>query len=34
VLDYTRVGARRAGDDYQDIVALDVLVEMLEHPDR
>lgn len=34
VPDYTRVGARRAGDDYQDIVALDVLVEMLEHPDR
>ena len=31
---YTRTGARRAGDDYQDIIALEVLVEMLEHPDR
>ena len=31
---YTPSGARRAGDDYQDIVALDVLVSMLEHPDR
>lgn len=30
----TRSGARRLGDDYQDIVALDVLVEWLEHPDR
>jgi len=27
----TRTGVRRAGDDYQDIVALDVLVEWLEH---
>jgi len=25
---------RRAGDDYQDAVALDLLVSMLEHPDR
>lgn len=31
---YTRSGTRRAGDDYQDMVALDLLVEMLEHPDR
>ena len=31
---YTRTGARRSGDYYQDIVALGVLVEMLEHPDR
>ena len=31
---YTRTGARRSGDDYQDIVALDILVEWLEHPDR
>ena len=30
----TRSGARRLGDDYQDIVALDVLVEWLEHADR
>ncbi len=30
----TRSGVRRAGDDYQDIVALDVLVDWLEHPDR
>lgn len=31
---YTPSGVRRAGDDYQDIVALDMLVSMLEHPDR
>ncbi|WP_157907200.1 hypothetical protein [Sorangium cellulosum] len=31
---YTRSGARRAGDEYQDIVALELLVEWLEHPDR
>jgi len=31
---YTRSGTRRAGDDYQDLVALELLVEMLEHPDR
>lgn len=31
---HTRTGARRSGDDYQDIVALDVMVRMLEHPDR
>ncbi|MFN0070835.1 MAG: hypothetical protein ACKVVP_05025, partial [Chloroflexota bacterium] len=31
---YTRSGTRRAGDDYQDIVALDLLVELLEHPSR
>jgi hypothetical protein len=32
--EYTRSGVRRAGDDYQDIVALELFVEMLEHPDR
>ena len=32
--EYTPSGVRRAGDDYQDIIALDLLVEMLEHPDR
>jgi hypothetical protein len=32
--EYTPSGVRRAGDDYQDVVALDLLVEMLEHPDR
>ncbi len=32
--EYTRTGARRSGDDYQDIVALEVLVEILEHPNR
>ncbi|MGA2145645.1 MAG: ATP-binding protein [Bryobacteraceae bacterium] len=32
--DYTRTGVRRAGDDYQDIIALDLLVEWLEHPER
>lgn len=31
---YTRSGTRRLGDDYQDIVALDLAVEMLEHPKR
>ncbi len=31
---YTRTGVRRSGDDYQDVVALQLLVEMLEHPDR
>jgi DNA polymerase III delta prime subunit len=31
---YTRSGVRRAGDDYQDIIALALLVEWLEHPDR
>lgn len=31
---YTPSGIRRAGDDYQDVEALDVLVEWLEHPDR
>jgi hypothetical protein len=31
---YTRSGARRAGDDYQDIIALSFFVEWLEHPDR
>ncbi len=31
---HTRTGARRSGDDYQDIIALDVMVEILEHPDR
>lgn len=31
---YTRTGTLRSGLDYQDLVALQVLVEMLEHPDR
>ncbi len=31
---YTRSGPRRLGDDYQDIVALDLAVEILEHPER
>lgn len=31
---YTRSGARRSGDEYQDTVALDMLVEWLEHPER
>jgi NACHT domain/Cap4 dsDNA endonuclease len=31
---YTRSGIRRAGDDYQDAVALQRMVEFLEHPDR
>lgn len=31
---HTRTGVRRAGDDYQDLVALDLLVEFLEHPER
>lgn len=31
---YTRSGVRRAGDDYQDIVALELLIEWLEHPER
>jgi len=29
--EYTRTGVRRSGDDYQDIVALDLIIEMLEH---
>jgi hypothetical protein len=32
--EFTRTGARRAGDDYQDAVALDLMVEWLEHPNR
>jgi len=32
--EYTRTGVRRAGDDYQDAIALEILIEMLEHPDR
>lgn len=32
--EFTRTGARRSGDDYQDIIALDELVEMLKHPER
>jgi hypothetical protein len=31
---YTRSGARRSGDDYQDIVALETIVDFLEHKDR
>jgi hypothetical protein len=30
----TRSGARRLGDEYQDAVALDILVDWLEHSDR
>jgi hypothetical protein len=30
----TRSGTRRLGDDYQDVVALEVLVDWLEHSDR
>lgn len=32
--EYTRSGTRRSGDDYQDLIALEVIIEMLEHPDR
>ncbi len=32
--EFTRTGARRSGDDYQDIVAIDIFVEWLEHPER
>ena len=32
--EYTPTGARRSGDDYQDVVALDVFLEWLEHPER
>ena len=31
---FTRTGVRRSGDDYQDVIAINVMVEMLEHPDR
>jgi hypothetical protein len=31
---FTRTGIRRSGDDYQDLCALELLVEMLEHPSR
>jgi hypothetical protein len=31
---YTRHGASRAGDDYQDLWGAQLLVEFLEHPDR
>ena len=30
----TRTGARRSGDDYQDLVAADVLLRVLKHPSR
>lgn len=30
----TRSGARRLGDEYQDLIALEVMVDWLEHPDR
>jgi hypothetical protein len=29
-----RSGIRRSGDDYQDLFALDIVIEWLEHPDR
>jgi hypothetical protein len=32
--EYTRSGARRSGDYLQDLVALDNMIEMLEHPKR
>lgn len=32
--EYTPTGARRSGDDYQDIVALEIFIEMLESPRR
>src|ERR1700674_613060 len=31
---YTRSGTRRLGDDYQDIVGCEVMVDWLEHSDR
>ena len=30
----TRSGARRLGDEYQDLIALEVLVDWLEHSER
>src|SRR5437762_13238204 len=30
----TRTGARRLGDEYQDLIALEVLLDWLEHSDR
>ncbi len=32
--DLTRTGARRLGDEYQDLIAADILVTWLEHPTR
>lgn len=32
--EYTRTGVRRSGDDYQDIIALEILVDMLKYPNR
>lgn len=31
---YSRTGARRAGDAYQDIVALELIIDWIEHNDR
>jgi AAA domain len=31
---YTRSGTRRLGDDYQDLIACEVLIDWLEHSDR
>ena len=31
---FTRTGIRRSGDDYQDLCALELIIEMLEHPER
>jgi len=31
---FTSIGALRSGNDYQDIVAIGYLIEMLEHPNR
>src|SRR5690242_8404765 len=30
----TRSGARRLGDNYQDLIGIDILLEWLEHADR
>lgn len=30
----TRSGARRLGDDYQDLIALEILIDWLGHSDR
>ena len=32
--EFTRSGVRRSGDDYRDLVAPELLLDMLEHPER
>lgn len=32
--EFNRSGIRRSGDDYQDLFALDIIIDWLEHPDR